>query len=149
VEWTASEFISHDKAAGWYMLLAVGAILLAAILYVLTRDWVTAGVILVAAIFFGIYGSHKPRQLPYKLDKHGLSIGAKHFYYNEFRSFSIVPEPGFSSIVLMPLKRFGVPTTIYYSLEDEERIINLLASYLPLEERKPDAIDSLMRRVRF
>ena len=149
VEWTASEFIAHDKAAGWYMLLALAAVAGAALVYLLTRDPVNAGVIIVVAIFFGIYGSHKPRQLRYRLDGSGISIGDKRYSYSEFRSFSIFPEAGFSSITLMPLRRFAVPTTLYYALDDEDRIVNLLAANLPIEQRKPDAIDSLMRRVRF
>lgn len=149
VSWTASEFIARDKGGSWYLVLVVGAVGLAALLYFLTKDWVTSGVVIVAALFFGIYGAHKPRQLPYQLDRTGLTIGNKRYSYAEFRSFHVVPEGAFSSITLMPLRRFAVPTSIYYDPNDEERILTILADHLPFEERKPDAIDSLMRRVRF
>lgn len=149
VQWTASEFIARDKGASWYLVLAFGSVALATILYLLTKDWVTAAVVIVAAVFFGVYGARQPRQLPYQLDRGGLSIGAKRYLYSEFRSFQVVPEGAFSSITLMPLRRFAVPTSIYYAPKDEERILTILADHLPFEERKPDAIESLMRRVRF
>jgi hypothetical protein len=149
VSWTASEFISHDKSAEWYLMLAIGGIILAFFLYLITKDFVTLGVVLAATVIFGVYASHKPRQLPYRVDSQGISIGNRRFSYNDFRSFSIMPEGAFSSVYLMPLKRFSPPTSIYYGPEEEEKVITIIAKHLPLEERKPDATDRLMRRVRF
>jgi hypothetical protein len=51
--------------------------------------------------------------------------------------------------VFTPLQRFSPLTTIYYDPNDEERIVDLLANRLPMEERKRDAIDRLMWRIRF
>ena len=149
VTWTASEFIAHDKTAGWYIGLMAVAILLAAAIYLLTSDPVSAAVIIVAALFLAYYGSHKPRQLEYHLDSEGIKVGERHYGYDAFRSFSVVPEGAFSSIVFMPLKRFALPLTLYYAPDDEEKIVSLLVDRLPLEEHRPDAVDSLMRRIRF
>ena len=103
----------------------------------------------VGAIMLAVYGARQPRQLEYRLDAGGLSIGTRHFAYNEFRSFSVIQEGAFDSIVLMPLKRFSLAATIYFSPEDEEKIVSMLAQRLPLEPRKKDAIDRLMWRIRF
>jgi hypothetical protein len=149
ITWTASEFIAHEKAASWYLGLAGAAVLLAAIIYLLTKDVITSGVILFGAFLFGVVAARKPRQLQYQIDDHGISIGVKHFVFEEFRSFSVVPEGAFSSIVLLPLKRFGTLTTIYYSPEDEEKIVNMLSSRLPFDEHKLDPVDNFMRRIRF
>lgn len=149
VTWTASEFVHHHKSAGWFMALAGSAAFIAALVYLITRDAVSVGVVIVAAILLGIYGTHEPKQLEYSLDNGGLQIGQKHRDYNEFKSFSIVPEGAFSSIVFMPLKRFAAPTTIYYAPEDEERIVAVLSGHLPFEEPRNDAVDNLMRRIRF
>lgn len=149
ITWTASEFIAHHKSPGWYLVLAAGALVLAAIIWLLTRDYISAAVVIVAAIFFGAYGARQPRQLQYRLSDTGLGIGEKHFTYQQFRSFSIVPEGAFSSIVFMPLKRFAPLTTIYYDPADEPKIIALLSERLPHEERRQDLIDRLMWRIRF
>jgi hypothetical protein len=149
VAWTASEFVAHDKSFRWYTALAGGAIIFAALVYLVTRDYVSVGVVLLAALIFGYYAGHQPREMQYKLDASGLTIGSKHLDYGQFRSFSVLPEGAFSSIVFMPLRRFAVPTTIYYAPEDEERIVGMLESRLPLDERGHDAIDRLMHRIRF
>ncbi len=149
ISWTASEFIAHDKSFGWYAALAAGALALAALVYFISRDLISVSVVIIAALMLGVYGGHKPRQLEYRIDTDGLSIGKKHFGYDDFRSFSVLPEGAFSSIVFMPMKRFAVPTTIYYAPEDEDRIASMLSSYLPFEERDHDAIDRLMHRIRY
>ncbi len=149
ISWTASEFIAHAKSFGWYMALAAAALAAAVLIYLLTRDPVSSGVIIVAAIVLGIYAGHKPRELEYRVDTRGLSIAQKHFDYHQFKSFSVLPEGAFSSIVFMPMKRFAAPTTIYYAPEDENRIVSLLGNYLPLEERGHDAVDRLMHRIHF
>lgn len=149
VSWQASEFIAHTKTPGWYLALAAGTLLLALLVFFLTRDNVSAGVVLVAGLILAIYANVKPRQLDYSLGAQGLQIGQKYYAYEDFRSFAIVPEGAFSSIVLMPLKRFSTLTTIYYPPEEEEKIVSVLSNYLPLDEHKHDAVDRFMRRIRF
>lgn len=149
ITWSASEFVAHDKSFGWYVALTAGAVALAALLYLITRDFVSVTVVIIAALLLGIYGSHKPRQQEYRLDPGGLTVGPKHSGYDEFRSFSVMKEGAFSSILFMPLKRFAVPTTIYYAPQDEDRIVGLLSDHLPLERRSHDVVDWLMHRIRF
>lgn len=149
VSWTASEFIAHEKSGGWYLGLLVASVVLAALVYLLTKDGISASVVVVGALFLAIYAGRQPRQLEYSLDNQGVSIGGKYFPYVGFRSFSIVDEGAFSSIVFMPLKRFAATTTIYYAPDDEDKIIDLISAHLPHEEHKPDPVDNLMRRIRF
>src|SRR5438034_11503772 len=47
ISWTASEFIAHHKPGGWYGLLALAGIAIAAGVYFLTKDAISAGVILI------------------------------------------------------------------------------------------------------
>jgi hypothetical protein len=149
VNWTASEFVAHEKSTGWYGGLAIAAVIIAAFVYLLTKDKISTTVVVVAALALGVLGARKPRQLRYQLDEAGFSIGQKHYSYEMFRSFSVVPEGAFSSIVFMPLKRFAPVTTLYYPPESEDKILDVLAQRLPFEDHKADAVDSLMRRIRF
>lgn len=149
ITWTASEFIAHAKSPAWYLALAAAAAVLAAGVYLISRDIISVIVVVVAAMLLGFYGGRQPRQLEYKLDSKGLSIGDRRLSYGEFRSFSVMAEGAFSSIVFMPLKRFAAPTTIYYPPEDEDRIVGVLSGHLPLEERTHDAVDRLMHRIRY
>jgi hypothetical protein len=149
ISWTASEFIAHDKEPGWYGLLALGALVATGLVYLVTRDPISSTVILVGALTFGFYGARKPRQLQYLLSDHGLRIASRYYPFEQFRSFSVIPEGAFSSIVFMPLKRFAPLTTIYYAPEDEDKIIDLLSIQLPYVERSHDVVDRLMHRIRF
>lgn len=149
ISWTASEFIAHDKSQGWYGRLAGVTALLVIIIFVLTRDFITSTVVIIGAFCFGVYAGRQPRQLPYRLDSFGLKIGQRSYPYEQFRSFSVVPEGAFSSIILMPLKRFAPLTTIYYAPESEDQIVDILAARLPYAEHKHDAVERLMRHIRF
>ncbi len=149
VSWTASEFVAHEKSTGWYAALTLVAIIITAVVFLITRDKISSGVVLVCALALAVLAARKPRQQQYTVDSGGITVGQKHFDYGMFKSFAVVPEGAFSSIVLTPLKRFAPLTTIYYAPEDEEQIVALLTDHLPFEEHKLDMVDNLMRRIRF
>lgn len=149
VTWTASEFIAHEKDSNWYLALAGVSAVIAAIVYLITKDFVSVAVVVVAAILLGVYGARQPRQLEYHLDSHGIDIGSKHYSYADFRSFSVVPQGAFASIEFMPLKRFAPALSIYYAPNDEDKIISLLSNQLPMEAPRRDLVENLMRHIRF
>jgi hypothetical protein len=149
VAWTASEYVAHQKTAGWYMLLALGAIVGAALVYALTKDKISVVMIVIVAIIFGVFAARQPRVLQYRLDESGLEIGGKFYPYAMFKSFAVIQEGGIESISLMPLKRFMPILSIYFAPDDADKIVDTLGIYLPHEDRQADPIDRLMRRLRF
>ncbi|HEU4914801.1 MAG TPA: hypothetical protein VFT16_05390 [Candidatus Saccharimonadales bacterium] len=149
VAWTASEFVSHNKGMGWYSLLAGGAAVLAAVIYFVTRDVISAGIIIFVAVLLGVSAVRKPRVLHYQVNAAGLAIGDKFYPYAEFKSFAVMQEGAFSSIMFLPLRRFMPSISIYYDPQDEDRIIEVLSYYLPMEMRTHDFVDSIIRRIRF
>jgi hypothetical protein len=149
ITWTASEFIAHHKTPAWFLKLAGITAVAAAIVYLLTRDYITAGMIVIVAAAFGAIAARPPRVLNYKVDNRGFTIGPKFYGYFDFKSFSVIDEGPINSIFFLPLKRFMPGISIYYAPEDEQRIITLLAEHLPQEFRQHDAIDRLMHTIRF
>lgn len=149
ITWTAAEFVAHDKSAGWYGGLILATVLASGLVYILTRDVISTGVVLIAAFFLGVMAARRPQQLEYRLSDAGLSIGPKSYALEQFRSFTIADEGSVPSIIFMPLKRFAPLTTIYYAPEDEEKIVAILADRLPFEEHKQDPVDRLMHRIKF
>ena len=149
VTWSASEYIAHPKNTGWFLMLAGASLLLAVIVFIITSDTVSTVVIAVLGIIVGVSAARQPRTLEYQLDIRGIHIGPRFHPYNTFKSFSVVNEGAFSHVSLLPLKRFMPPLAIHYSPEDESRIIDTLADYLPYEEHKRDLVESFSRRVRF
>jgi len=149
ISWTASEFIAHEKGVIWYLQLALATVVVTAIIYLLTRDKITSGMLVLAAIVFGAYGARKPRTLEYRLDVSGLTIADKSYDYGQFRSFWTAKEGAFSSITFMPLKRFMPSLTVYYSPDDERQIMQILERHLPMEHRDRDLLDRFLHRIRF
>lgn len=149
LSWTASEFVSHSKTGGWYALLIGGACALALVVWLITKDVISALVIVLAAGALAFFGSRDPREMSYALDEKGVQVGGKYFTYAQFKSFSVMREGAVSSILFMPLKRFALEVTIYYDPDHEEQIVQLINQHLPVEKRKHDLIDRLLWRARF
>lgn len=149
VEWTASEYIAHEKGLNWYALLGLAIVAFAAVVYGLTGELISSAVIVVMGIAFGAFAARQPQELHYSLDSNALHVGPRSYGYGQFKSFTIVEEGPIHSIILMPLQRFMPPLSVYYAPEDEDKIADALSAYLPYEDRKQDFVDRLMRRVRF
>lgn len=149
IEWMASEYLAHDKNALWYGALFGAAFILAAVIYLLTKDKVSSALIIVLAILFAAAAGRKPRVLRYVVDEGGLTIDQKFYPYSGFRSFSVMDEGAFSSIMLIPLKRFMPPISIYYEPADEDRIVELLSAYIPIEQHQHDFFDRILSKMRF
>lgn len=149
VEWTASEFVAHEKGFGWYALLVLATLIIAACLYFATRDAFAVAVAVIMAIIFGIAGSHKPRVIAYKLDRSGLTAGTRFYPYNEYKSFAMPQEGPFTGVTLLPMKRFGFPVGAYLAPDSQEKALEILSDHLPLERGELTTFEELMRTLRF
>ncbi len=150
LQWVASDAVSRrQKPAGWNTMLIAGAVILTGLVYLITRDLVSAGSIVVAALLYMVFNARKPQSLSYKLDASGITISHKHYAFGQFRSFTIVQEESISSILLMPLKRFMPPLTVHYGPELTDDVVSLLADHLPMEAYRRDAVDALIHKLRF
>lgn len=149
ITWTASEYIAHDKTISWYLSVIAASLMVAAIVYLITQDKISFVVVTVLGLAFAAFGARKPQVLQYSIDKSGVRIGLKHYPFGLFRTFSIIEEYAVRSILLMPLKRFNLPITIYYDPDDEQKIVQAISNHLPHEERNMSPVDNLMRKIRF
>lgn len=150
VQWSASEFIAYQKTAGWYILAVLGLIVLAAAVFLLSGgDYISSGSIVIIGILFLAYASRKPRVLNYAVGSDGIHIGDKLYNYATIKSFAVIEEGSLRSISLLPMQRFMPAISMYFEPQEEQKIIAALSSYIPREERKQDAIDRLMHRIRF
>lgn len=149
ITWTASEFMAHHKNGNWYVILFAGAVVAAILIYLLTKDKITASMLLMAAVLMAVVAARQPRTLAYVLNDVGLQIEQKLYPYHDFKAFSVINEGAINSIMLLPLKRFAPSVTIYYDPKDEDKILDTLSLVLPYEEREQDPIDRFMQRIRF
>lgn len=149
ITWTGSEFISQHKSAGWYLLFFMFIAAVCVIVYVISKEILPVVSIAVMGVLFSIIASHKPRQLQYLIDDHGLQIGNKAYSFNDFKSFSLQKDGAIGYVSLLPLKRLHPEISIYFAPEDEQRIFEALAQHIPNEQRSESAVDKLTKKIRF
>lgn len=149
ITWSASEFVEHQKSAGWYMATLGVSALAIIIVYFVTADIFSVVVLVILAVVFVVFAGRKPRTLTYSLQGNTIKVGDKAYGLNSFRSFSLSEDGPIHSISFLPMKRFHPPLSIYFAPEDEDRIGSYLSNKLPFEDRPPDVVDSLMKRIRF
>jgi uncharacterized membrane protein YobD (UPF0266 family) len=149
LKWSASEYVAHEKSAGWYSMFFAGSILIVFLVYLISRDILASVAVLLACSAISVYAARKPETNNYVLDEKGIKVQEKFYPYSVFRSFSIVEEGAINSIWLKPLKRLSSVVVMYFSPEDEQKIIDVLANFLPHEDRELDAIDRFSKRMRF
>ena len=149
VSWEASEYLHHDKDYVWTLLLVAITSFLAALTYFLIEDMFSILVIILMAVAIGIFGHRKPRTLTYQIGQAGVVVSGKVYEYDKFKSFSIIDEGAIKSIMLEPIKRFMPTMSIYYAQADEDRISEVLSSYLPYREKQLEPIDRLFKKLRF
>ena len=149
ISWTAAEFVEHQKSPGWFAALAGSAVVIAALAYLISRDNITTGVIVLTMLGFGLFAARRPHTLSYSISAFGLQIGQKQYAFHEFKAFSVTEEAATISIVFMPLKRFMPPLVIYLVPDIETKVVEVLSVFLPYEPHRADAVENLMRRIHF
>lgn len=147
--WSAPEYIAHHKDMQWYGAVVAITIILVALIYVITRDRISAITIFILGIIFCLAAARKPRILTYILNHDGLTVGHRFYPYSSFKSYSIRHEGTLTSVDFIPMKRFMPLASIYCPPNDEAAIVELLAEHVPYEERRTGYIDQFSRRIRF
>lgn len=149
VEWTASEYIEHNRGFAWYVALIVTTVALTALIYWVTKDYFAAAVAVATGIVVAVFALHTPREITYVLGRDGLQVGEKLYPFAHFKSFAVIREGGLSSVNLIPVKRFMPIITAYFEPDKEIQIVQSLGQYLPYEQRNLDGVERLSRRLRF
>lgn len=147
VDWEAEEYVVRDRNVGWYFgLFIVAAALIA--LSVWQHWWTFLILVVLCVIVLLTSNLRPPRKIKYTLDKRGLTEGGKLHKYDEYRAFGILKEGTHYSIILIPKKRFGVQTKVYFPEKNGEEIVDALGMRMPMEEIKLDIVDKLVNFLR-
>ncbi|MDB5160810.1 MAG: hypothetical protein JWO96_190 [Candidatus Saccharibacteria bacterium] len=149
INWTASEYIDHQRGVLWYLILVAGTVVLAGIIYLVTKDKMATGIVVILGLIVASVARWKPQQVDYRLSAKGLHIREKFYPSSLFRSYAILHEGELSSLTFTPVKKFSPPISVFFDEQDEERIMELLGEHLPMEEGRTDRVDRLSRLLRF
>lgn len=134
------------------MLVLVGAVLLAVFMYFITsKDTLSIVAVVLATVLYLGNSMWRVHEAHYRLDAKGISIGRKQHSIDQFRSFSVTRDDNghASTIELLPLKRFMPLLVIRCKAEMENEVVSLLAVHLPMEVRRRDMVDVIIRKLKF
>lgn len=149
VHWSATEYIYREKGGLWFLVFAVVVLGLIAADILFLKSYTFSVLVAVMALAVVIYSKRPPAEINYTLSPaHGLYIGEKLRTFNEFRAFGVVTDHGTNYVMLIPVKRFSLGTSVYFPTEVGEKVVDLLGSVLPMETIKPDIIDFVVRKLR-
>jgi hypothetical protein len=149
IRWTASEYIAHEKSPMWYLAFIGVTSVIAAITFLVTRDYVSTTAIVLICAAMGWYANRKPQVQEYEISSRGVRFAGKGYAFSEFRSFALVQDGSAPSVWLIPLKRIMPPLIMYFEQKDEDKIIDMIGDYLPHEQRDYDLVERFMRYLRF
>lgn len=149
MSWTASEFINREKNPLWFGALAGIGIASAIITYLLTKDYISSIMLVVITISFGILAARRPRTQDYQVLNDGIAVNKQFHPFSDYRGFSITDEGAVRSVILLPLKRFGLPLTLYVPPAVEDEVYEHMGDHLPFLENYHDPLDSILRKIRF
>ena len=147
ISWQAEEYIVRERNTWWYVGLALVTIGLSA-LAIFLGWWTFLALIILSAITILISVFRPPRKINYTLDSKGLTEGTTLHKYEDYKAFGILKENQYFSAVLIPKKRFGLSTKVYFSEGNGEQIVDILGAHLPMEEVKLDFLDKIVNFLR-
>ena len=147
VSWDAEEYIVKNHNSWWYVGLVAITIGLSA-LAILFQGWTFLILVILSVITILVYIFRPPRQIHYTLDNKGLTEGDRFHPYSDYRAFGILKEGDNYSAILIPKKRFGIQTKVYFPTGSGEAIVDALGLRLPMEEIKLDVLDKIVNFLR-
>ena len=146
---SVAEHMPHEKHGLWYGLYILGTLLLSAIVYLTTKDVLSTGIVFIAILGLIIFASRRPEPQEYTIEGESLRVGQKVYHLHDFKAFSVIQEGATLEVILHPLRRFLPMVSVYVTHEQADALADYLVDFLPFEPHKPDAVDSLLRRIRF
>ena len=147
ITWQAEEYIVPGRNTWWYVcLFLVGAALCA--LAVFLKWWTFLILIVLSIITILTSNLRPPRKIQYTLNKTGINEGNNLHKFENYKAFGILKEGNHYSIILIPKKRLGLSTKIYFPENSGEAIVDALGSRLPMEEVKLDLLDKIVNFLR-
>lgn len=147
IKWEAKEYVTRKKTAWWYVALGLIGAAGAAAAFIFGY-WSFGVLIIVSALALVVYSVRPPRVLKYKINSKGIYEGEKLYEFSEYRAFSVRQEDKNYSIIMIPRKRFGMKTMVYFPEEKGEAIVDVLGGRLPMEETKLDFLDRVVAVLR-
>ena len=142
--WQEREVNDTTRPRGWYVIFGVVVVVLFAISIFLFKSYTFALLIPIMAVALIVSLPRPAALLNYSASHTEVVVGQRTYSYDTFRSFSVTAKPTQNWITLIPRKRFAMPIVMYFPEDVGEQLVDLIASHLPMSERKPDLLERLI-----
>ena len=142
--WQEREVNDTTRPRGWYVIFGVVVVVLFAISIFLFKSYTFALLIPIMAVALIVSLQRPAALLNYSASHAEVVVGQRTYSYDTFRSFSVTAKPTQNWITLIPRKRFAMPIVMYFPEDVGEQLVDLIASHLPMSERKPDLLERLI-----
>ncbi len=147
IRWSASESVEHSRGLWWYIIASLILVLVAGLAFWF-KQWTTGGLAIIIFIALIVVGRKPARELQYELSDSGLSINGQIYPLSGFRAFGVRKDGALWQLVLIPIKRFSLSTTLFIPEDQGEKIVDFFGSRLPMEKVELDVVDKVSRRLR-
>lgn len=149
VRWEAYEHQPQQRSASWYVILGAVTLLLMAVAFFVIRSWSFVLVIAAASAALVVYAKRPPRSINYTLSPKGLYVDDQLRSLDQYKAFGVNRSSDDQfTLVLLPTKRFMPGLTADFPESVGEKIVDILAARLPMQEVEPDMVDQLIRKLR-
>jgi hypothetical protein len=147
--WKATIGPIEKKSPAWYMVLIIITVIIAGAVFLLTKDKISTGVVVLCGVVFGVYAARKPREIEYSISDVGFTIGLKKYNFSSFKSFSIVDNSDTFTLSFTPLRRFMPSIYLTFSRTEESKINGIVGQKLAIEKTNGDLLEKFTRLIRF
>lgn len=137
----------HNKASDWAKVVVTTIFVLLIILFVSLDQIILAGLITLAGLTLAILTTAPAHRLNYQFDRTGLTINHRHWFWQEFRYYTINVMPDDVKITLWPIARLRLPTIIHVPYPKIGQAQKILSGYLPQQQTLHDSLTDLFLRV--
>lgn len=157
ISWAASDGNGEKKTGGWYGRVTLIFIIIIAADVAAFFFHLTGLVTLISSlVVFGIMyialllSARVPdNEYHYTLSPEGLSINGEMHEFNKFKAFGVRKFPSYWQLIIIPINRFGMEITVHIGLDQADQIVNILSSYVPLEDIHSNHIDNIVTKLKF
>lgn len=155
LSWKSKEHIHHEKTGLWLSGLMVAVLMVAGLVFLVSswlsgqRDYISSIVVLVFGVFLAIMSVKRPQESDCVLSAEALVVNGKEHLLEEYAGYSVKKISEEYEISFKPIKRIGLPITVYCDQQQAEQAMAILDSSLPLLETEHSLFDEVLHRLRF
>ncbi len=148
VSWITPEFTYHKKGLGWFIALALIAIVFF-IIALIMQNYIFALLVLLASFLIYIQALKKPPKIKVAIAEEGITVRETLFLYKELSSFWLFEEPEIRILSLESKKLLRPRISIPLAQQNPNEIRQILIGFIPERRQEETLTDMLARKIKF